>query len=146
MDETAAKPVDLRRVAEAIKDIDICMFVTQTSDGVRGRPMSNNRKVEYDGDAWFFSYLESGKVSDIKENPRVALAYMATERGTWISIEGEAHIVRDDARKTELWDDELSAWFSNGPNDDALILLNVSAHRIHAWMDGQEADIAVRGA
>lgn len=44
---------ETRQIAESIKDIDICMFVTRENGSVRGRPMSNNGKVEYDGDCWF---------------------------------------------------------------------------------------------
>jgi general stress protein 26 len=129
---------DTRRVAELIKDIDICMFVTHADGSVRGRPMSNNGKVEYDGDSWFFSYRDSPKVEEIEADPTVELAYIATERGTWVSIEGTAQVIEDDERKRELWDRELAAWFKDGPDDDNVVLLKVSADRIHAWADGKE--------
>jgi general stress protein 26 len=136
--------VDVRRVAEAIKDIDICMLVTRSSTGLTGRPMSNNRKVEYDGDSWFFSYLDSGKVREIGDDPRVELAYMATEQGTWLSIEGDARIVRDDERKARLWDKDLVTWFPDGPDDDSLVLLKVTATRVRGWINGDETDGVVQ--
>ena len=129
---------DTRRIAELIKDIDICMFVTRADGAVRGRPMSNNGKVEYDGDSWFFSYRDTPKIEEIEADPRVELAYIATEKGTWVSIEGTAEVVEDDARKQELWDHSLEQWFQDGPDDDDLVLLKVSADRIHAWAEGEE--------
>ena len=135
---------ETRAIAELIKDIDICMLVTRSNGSVRGRPMSNNGKVEYDGDSWFFSLRETGKVQEIEADPRVELAYLATERGTWVSIEGTAEIVEDDDRKRELWDDQLSQWFQSGPEDDDLILLKVRADRVHAWANGEET-IVERG-
>ena len=129
---------DTRRVAELIKDIDICMFVTRSNGTVRGRPMSNNGKVEYDGDSWFFSYRDTPKVEEIEADPNVELAYIATDRGTWISIEGTAQVVEDDDRKRRLWDKQLEMWFKDGPEDDNVVLLKVSANRIHAWADGKE--------
>jgi general stress protein 26 len=129
---------ETRRVAELIKDIDICMLVTRADGSVRGRPMSNNRKVEYDGDSWFFSYRETPKVREIESDPNVELAYVGTERGAWVSIEGTAEIVDDPERKEELWEDSLEAWFTDGPDDDSVILLKVHADRIHAWADGEE--------
>ena len=129
---------DTRRVAEMIKDIDICMFVTRADGTVRGRPMSNNGNVEYDGDSWFFSFRDSPKVHEIEDDPNVELAYIATERGTWVSIEGTAEVVEDDARKRKLWDRQLEQWFRDGPEDDKVVLLKVSAERIHAWADGKE--------
>ena len=138
MTDATWRPDETREIAELIKDIDICMLVTQSSGTVRGRPMSNNGKVEFDGDSWFFSLRESGKVADIEQDPRVELAYIATERGAWVSVEGKAEVVEDDAKKRELWEDDLGQWFQNGPDDDELILLKVRADRIHAWANGEE--------
>ena len=42
---------ETRRIAQLIKDIDICMLVTRADGAVRGRPMSNNGQVEFDGDS-----------------------------------------------------------------------------------------------
>jgi general stress protein 26 len=124
--------------AELIKDIDICMFVTRSDGTVRGRPMSNNGNVEYDGDSWFFSFKDSEMIDEIEADPSVELAYMATERGTWVSIEGGAEVVEDAAKKRELWDDELKQWFREGPDDDDVVLVKVRADRVHAWTEGQE--------
>lgn len=129
---------ETRRVAELIKDIDICMLVTRADGSVRGRPMSNNRKVEYDGDSWFFSYRETPKVREIQADPNVELAYVGTERGAWVSIEGKAEIVEDPDWKENLWEDSLEQWFTEGPDDPSVILLKVHADRIHAWADGME--------
>ena len=135
---------ETREIAELIKDIDICMLVTHSNDSVRGRPMSNNGKVEFDGDSWFFSLRDTGKIEDIEADPHVELAYVATERGAWVSIEGTAEIVEDDDRKRELWDEDLGQWFENGPEDDGLILLKIRADRVHAWANGEET-IVERG-
>ena len=100
--------------------------------------MSNNGKVEFDGDNWFFSYRDSGKVADIEADPTVELAYIATDQGTWVSLEGQAEIVEDDARKRELWDEDLEVWFKGGPDDERIVLLKVRAQRIHGWAHGEE--------
>ncbi len=138
MNDTAWQSTTTREIAGLIKDIDICMFVTRSDGTVRGRPMSNNGKVEYDGDSWFFSFRDSPKVQEIEADPHVELAYVATERGVWISIEGTAEVVEDDKRKRELWDDALGQWFDKGPEDDAVVLVKVHANRIHAWANDEE--------
>ena len=129
---------DTSRIAELLKDIDICMFVTRADGVVRGRPMSNNGKVEYDGDSWFFSYRETPKIEEIEADPHVELAYVATEKGAWVSIEGTAEVVEDDERKRALWEDGLEQWFTDGPDDDDVVLVKVRADRIHAWAQGEE--------
>ena len=138
MTESRWAKADTRKIAELIKDIDVCMLVTRADGSLRGRPMSNNGNVEYDGDSWFFSYRDTPKVEEIEADPHVALAYVATERGTWVSIEGTAKVVEDDEKKRELWEQDLEAWFEGGPEDDDLVLLKVRADRIHAWADGEE--------
>ena len=46
----------LSDISEAMRDIDYCMFVSRAGDGaLGGRPMSNNREVEYEGTSWFFT-------------------------------------------------------------------------------------------
>ena len=98
---------ETRAIAELIKDIDICMFVTRADGAVRGRPMSNNGKVEYDGDSWFFSLRDTPKVEEIEADPRVELAYVATERAPGSRSKAPPRSSRTTARKQELWDDEL---------------------------------------
>jgi general stress protein 26 len=128
----------LRRIGGLTRDIDICMFVTRSDGRLRGRPMSNNGDVEYDGDTWFFSYRDTPKVEEIAADPRVELAYIATERGTWLSIEGTAQLVEDDQRKRELWQEDLGAWFETGPDDDRVVLIKVQADRVHGWAEVEE--------
>ena len=137
--------VETRRIAELIKDIDICMFVTRADGTVRGRPMSNNRRVEYDGDSWFFSYRETPKLREIEADPTVELAYVGTDRGAWVSIEGTAEVVEDPDRKRALWEDSLEQWFTDGPDDDDVVLLKVRAERIHAWAEGKETLVEAGG-
>jgi general stress protein 26 len=132
------KQDDTRRIAELLRDIDICMLVTRADGTVRGRPMSNNGNVEFDGDSWFFTYRDTPKVEEIQADPSVELAYVGTERGAWISIEGMAEIVEDDDQKKRLWEKSLEQWFPEGPEDDKLVLLKVHADRVHAWADGEE--------
>ena len=147
MTDTASRPTtetsdDLMAVAKLLADLDICMLTTRTEDGsMRGRPMSNNGEVEYDGDSWFFARADSRKIGEIEAEPSVGLAFIATEQGTWINVEGHATVVRDDVeRKRALWLKDLERWFENGPEDPEVVLIKVSAVHIDAW--GGEEDLS----
>lgn len=151
MTDTASRPTtdtsdDLKAVAKLLADLDICMLTTRTEDGsMRGRPMSNNGEVEYDGDSWFFARADSRKIGEIEAEPSVALAFIATEQGTWINVEGHATIVRDDVeRKRALWLKDLERWFENGPEDPEVVLIKVSAVHIDAWGGEEDRSFDVR--
>ena len=59
----------LERLSEKMKDIDFAMLATIAPGGAIGsRPMSNNREVDYDGDAWFFTDESAQMVADIAAN------------------------------------------------------------------------------
>ena len=139
---------DLAAVAELLKNLDICMLTTQASDGaLHGRPMSNNGHVEYDGDSWFFSFGDSRKVREIDADPRTELAFIDTPNGTWVNVEGESTVVRDDPeRKRELWQDDLERWFTEGPDDPNVVLIKVSARHIDAWSGEAEYSFDVASA
>ena len=135
MNRTAAPRDDLASVAGLLKKLDICMLTTRATDGaLHGRPMSNNGEVEYDGDSWFFAFSDSRKVREIDADPRTELAFIDTPNGTWVNVEGQATVVRDDPeRKRELWQDDLKRWFADGPDDPNVVLIKVRARHVDAW-------------
>ena len=140
MTRHAAPRDDLTSVARLLKKLDICMLTTRGADGaLHGRPMSNNGKVEYDGDSWFFAFSDSRKVREIDADPLTELAFIDTPNGTWVNVEGRASVVRDDPqRKRELWQGDLKRWFADGPDDPSVVLIKVSARHIDAWSGEDE--------
>ncbi len=146
MTTTDADNADLKAVAKLLKQLDICMLVSRADDGeLHGRPMSNNGEVEYDGDSWFFAFGDSRKVRELEADPRTELAFIDTPNGTWINLEGEAEIIRDDVeRKRQLWLDDLERWFPEGPEDANVVLIKVHARHIDAWAGEQDYSFDVR--
>ena len=136
----------LANISEAMRDIDFCMLVSRAEDGsIGGRPMSNNREVEYEGASWFFSYDDTRMARDIVRDPAVGLTYQGKagllgvvgKPGLFIHVEGEARLVRDRTKIAEHWDKSLDRWFEQGVDTPGLVLIEVEARRIHYW-DGEE--------
>jgi general stress protein 26 len=136
----------LTDISDAMKDIDFCTLATHAGDGAIGaRPMSNNRNVDYDGDAWFFTYDDRRMVADIERDANVGVTYLGNPGlkglmgapGAFIHVEGKAQLIRDETRFREHWDKSLDRWFPQGPETPGVILLQVTAQRIHIW-DGEE--------
>ena len=139
----------LDEIAERMRDIDFAMLMTRTESGeIAGRPMSNNRDVEYDGDSFFFTSEETQTVADIEGDPNVALSY-AGSKGllgkppVFITVQGEAKLIRDKKAFEAHWVDDLERWFENGVDTEGLVLIKVHANRIHYWDGESEGEVAI---
>jgi general stress protein 26 len=133
----------LSDLSKKMKDIDFVMLQTRTDNGeIAGRPMSNNKDVEYDGDSWFFLDDTSRVYSDVARDPKVNLAVQGAKGllgkpGIFIAIEGEAELVKDKAAFEEHWTKDLERWWKDGVDSPGLALMKVHASRIHYW-DGED--------
>ena len=90
----------LEEVSEKMRDIDFAILSTRTEGGsVAGRPMSNNREVEFDGDSFFFTCEDTRTVADIRRDPNVGLAYQSKSgllhmKPFFLTVEGRASLSR----------------------------------------------------
>src|SRR3712207_7360015 len=50
----------------------------------------------------------------------------------------EAVVVDDPAKKRELWNSAVEAWFPQGPDDDSVVLLKVEADSAEYWDRSEE--------
>jgi general stress protein 26 len=131
----------LSDVAEIMRDIDLCMLTTTTSNGMlASRPMSNNGEVEYDGNSYFFTWDESRMVSDIKEDNQVNLTFQGN-KDIFISIGGEAEVTNSKEEMEEHWQDELEAWFEEGLDTPGIAMIIVKAKHIKYWQGEEEGEV-----
>jgi general stress protein 26 len=132
-DEQDRKQI-IEKLRKMIKDIDFGMLTTVDEDGsLRSRPMSANRKVEFDGDVWFFTYGHSHKVLEAQKNPQVNVSFSDIKDSKYVSLSGTAELVRDREKIKELWLPELKAWFPDGVDTDDIALLKINAHKAEYW-------------
>ena len=145
----------LADISEAMRDIDFCMLVSRTEDGsIGGRPMSNNREVEYEGTSRFFTYADTRMARDIARDGAVGLTYQGKagllgvvgKPGMFIHVEGAARLVRDKGRFAEHWDKSLDRWFEQGIDTPGLVLIEVDARRIHYWDGEDEGEVLLPAA
>jgi general stress protein 26 len=127
-------------IAKAMKHIDITILSTITTGGaVTGRPMSNNRDVDYDGDSYFFTDGSAQLVKDIEANPNVGLGLQGKHH-LWIAISGKADLIRDKAAFQDHWNKDLEKWFAQGVDTPGLVLVHAKAERIEYW-DGKDSGV-----
>jgi len=131
----------LADIAARIGEIDIAILSTKTEGGaVAGRPMSNNAQVDYDGDSYYFTMDDTRTVGDIARDPQVGLGFQGDD-GFYVSVEGRGSIVRDKAAFEAHWSPDLDKWFADGIDTPGLVMVKVSAERIHYWDGRDEGEI-----
>jgi len=121
------------KVWDLIKDVKYAMMVTQNMDGgMFARPMAN-QKHDLEGNLWFFTAADSPKVDEIEHYSRILLSYADPDENIYVSINGEAQVVRDQAKIDELWSEPLKAWFPKGKDDPNVTLIRVEPKSAEYW-------------
>lgn len=118
-------------VRELLAGFDTAMLVTRTLDGaMRARPLSIAEKSG-DGTMYFSTAVESGKVHELEQDPRVVVVLQGS--GKYVSLSGEAHVQRDRSLIEQLWSESWRVWFPAGPTDPSLCLLVFEPHEADYW-------------
>ncbi|SDL84427.1 General stress protein 26 [Catalinimonas alkaloidigena] len=121
------------KLKEEIEKVEIAMLTTQGDDGrFRARPMHTTR-VDADGILWFFTSDQSDKVREIERNPKVGLGYSGPGKDTYVSVSGEAQLVKDKAKMHDLWNPTLKAWFADGLDTPDIALLKITVEKAEYW-------------
>ncbi|ARV57739.1 general stress protein [Nostocales cyanobacterium HT-58-2] len=124
----------IKKLRELIKDIDIGMLTTVDDDGtLHSRPMATNSEVEFDGDLWFFTYASSHKVKEIEQHQQVNVSFSDPHKQLYVSVSGQAQLVRDRNKLQQLWKPQLKAWFPKELNEPDVALLKVHVEEAEYW-------------
>jgi len=131
--QTPDQPRDegVAKVAELIAGTKICMLTTTDAAGrLVSRPMAV-QEVEFDGDLWFFSDADARKVGQVRHGAHVNVSFASGD--SWVSVAGDAQVLRDVDKAKELWNEGLKAWFPDGPESPGLVLVKVHADSAEYW-------------
>jgi len=152
----------VKKIKDFVNDIKVCMFCTNVTHlPFRTRPMST-LEVDEEGNLWFFSAKSSDKNDEIKDNDTVQLIYAKNSDAHFLTITGQATLVHDKAKKDELWNPIVKAYFPGGKEDPNLALIKVKPMAAHYWdtvygkmvtwlkmatsaVTGNQADVGVEG-
>ena len=121
-------------LARFIKEAKIGLFTTATSDGtLHSRPLVT-REVDVAGNAlWFFAVSNFPKAGVILNDKQVAVSYASTDRKSYVSVSGRAHVVHDRAKAEELWTPMTATRFPKDADDPGLVLLRVDVEAVDYW-------------
>lgn len=110
----------------------VMMTTREQDDDLRSRPMTTVDK-DFNGSLWFFAKSDSGTATAIARNPGVSLSYGDSSTMDFVAIAGTATLVRNVDKKKALWNSSVQAWFPEGPESAANVLIEVDAHFAEFW-------------
>ncbi len=135
--EKTPTPAEAREtVWNLIKDIKFAMFTTRHPENghLHARPMTTqNSKIDDDRNLWFFMSKKSDPVTDLADDAMVNVAYADPGKDSYVSITGVASVVEDAGKKQQLWSKATDAWFSGGPSDPDVALVQVRIVHANYW-------------
>lgn len=136
--------MSLSDISKKMRDIDMAMLCTHTDGGaIAGRPMSNNRDVDYDGDSYYFTWEASRMVADIESDPKVSLTFQG-KKAFSIAVEGIAEVIRDKKVFKKHWTDDLDNWFTDGIDTKGVAMIKVHADRLHYWNGEEDGEVKLK--
>jgi general stress protein 26 len=116
-----------------VKKYRFAMLTTQEEGEVlRSRPMTTIER-EYDGTLWFFAAADSAAATALGAHNQVCLTYSDNDHFDFVTVSGPAEVIRDVARKKELWKPGVQAWFPEGPDSGHNVLLKVTPDHAEYW-------------
>lgn len=121
--------LSISRVIELARKIGTGMLVTEGSEGLRSRPMTV-AEVTDEGALWFMTSITSPKVGEVEA--RRSVVVVMAESGKYLSITGDAELVRDPVKVRSLWAEPHRVWFKDASDPD-LVLLKVEPTYAEYW-------------
>ena len=109
-----------------------------TCDGDQPRVRTVSPVVENDMSIWITTRSTSRKVKQLRENPKICLAFVEPPDGDRaVTVIGEARIIPDLEKRRRIWKlapFDLYEHFPDGPDSDDFCLLKIMANRIE-WRE-----------
>jgi general stress protein 26 len=65
-------------------------------------------------------------------------------RPFFLTVEGRASLIRDKAQFAAHWTKDLDLWFEQGTDTPGLVMIKVSAERLHYWDGYEEGELFLR--
>ena len=109
-----------------------------TCDGDQPRVRTVSPIIEDDMSMWITTRSTSRKVKQLRENPKICLAFVEPPEGDKaVTVIGEAQLIPDLEKRRRIWKlapFDLYEHFPDGPDSDDFCVLKIMANRIE-WRE-----------
>ena len=131
---TPASGDDIKKLWGTIKDIQVTMMTTVDDDGtLRSRPMVAQQS-EFDGDLWFFTWIElpQGRMRS-RNTVRSTLATPTLGARTTSRFPAPPRSSTTSRKSMGPWSEPLATWFPKGKDDPNIGLIRVHVDKAEYW-------------
>lgn len=122
----------INKLQKLVNDTKSCVFLTNLATvPLEARPMYT-KDVDDRGNLWFILTQQGEHFKSIQDDKRIQLFYANPGKAEFLSIYGEAEVIKDEKKKNELWSDMDKAYF-DGPEDDDIAVAKVKPSSAYYW-------------
>lgn len=122
---------DVDRVWELMRSITFCMLSNWDGERLHSRPMGAVVRRD-EGAIWFFTDHRAHKEHEVKQHPKVCLAFADTHNQKYVSVSGTAEIISDPQAIKAHWSFPAKLWWKRPDNPD-LRLIKVTPEEAEYW-------------
>ena len=126
----------INTIATKIKDVRFGMFTTTGDDNVLSSRPLTTQQIDNEGNLWFFTSDEADFTTDLQHHPGVNVSFSNPDEHLYLSVCGQAYLLKDRAKARELWNPMVRAWFPGGLDDPHLALIRVRIQSAEYWDAG----------
>jgi general stress protein 26 len=112
---------DTDRVWELMKKTPICMLTTWDGKDMHSRPMDARSRPQ-ENTIYFLTDDRRHKDDEIRQFPKVMLAFADNSNYKFVSLSGRAEVSNDRAKIKELWEPTAKAWWDSADNPNIRVL------------------------
>lgn len=120
------------KVRAMVSGIRTCMFTTLDGQGrMHARPMAAMTGPDAEDTIWFFTRADSPKATEIGAEGQVLLTF--AQGNDYLSLTGEAVVMRDVEQQKALWSEAARVWFPGGAESEELALIAFQPGEAQYW-------------
>jgi len=136
---------ELQKIVSIMKDNSLHAYLA-TCDGEQPRVRPVSPIVEDNMSIWVTTYSTCRKVKQIKQNPKICLAFVEQPNGNKAAtVIGEVEIIENLEEKKRVWGlatFDLAQYFPNGPESEEFCLLKILTEKIE-WRDSWTSKLKI---
>lgn len=123
----------IKNLRSKIKSIRFGMLTTLNDDQrLSSRPMTQ-QQLDDSGTLWFFLSDTALLARDIKQHPHINVTFAEPADSVYVTISGDADVIKNREKAEELWSPAVAAWFPEGIEDPHLSLIKFNIHTAEYW-------------